>query len=379
MTGAPPPWQFLVRAAAIITGLTLLLVVDVHGVAFYVAWSLIGLALLSEAARRWCTATGPVAAGERPQARPLRSARMNPGAGFNRRALLGAAAGGAAAAVIGPASSQAASSGAGLLVPRQNIGIQLYTVRGLADADLPGVLALVASIGYAEVELDGLRGRTPAELRGLLDANGLRAAGAHVPAGRFRTELSAVLDAAEQLGMPYVGVSNVTLPGDPSLDLRSYRRFAQEFNRWGAAAADRGLRFYFHNHGWDLTLQRGKALYDVLLEETDPDLVFFELDLYWMVNGFGRVRGRNPLRYLDGDFPQWRWPLLHVKDRSRGGDFANAGTGTIDFRRIFRALDNKHYHHFLVERDTIPDQARTARVGFAYLRDLGARGKERAR
>jgi hypothetical protein len=50
MTGAPPPWQFLVRAAAIVTGLTLLLVADVHGVAFYVAWSLIGLALISEAA-----------------------------------------------------------------------------------------------------------------------------------------------------------------------------------------------------------------------------------------------------------------------------------------------------------------------------------------
>ena len=302
----------------------------------------------------------------------LASTGVETSGSFSRRALLGAAAGGAAAVAIAPAT-EAAARARGLLVPRQNIGIQLYAVRGLADADLPGLLAQLAAIGYSEVEPDGLRGRTPAELRALLDANGLGAAGIHVPAARFRTELGKVLDEAEQLGTPYVGVSQVTLPGDPNLTLRGYRRFAREFNRWGAAAADRGLRFYFHNHGWDLTVRRGRPLYDVLLDETDPDLVFFELYLYWMVNGFGRVRGRDPLRYLDGRHEQWRWPLFHVKDRSRSGDFADPGTGTIDFARIFRALDNKHFHHFIVERDTIPDQARTARVGFSFLRRLRAR------
>jgi sugar phosphate isomerase/epimerase len=301
---------------------------------------------------------------------------------LSRRGLLAGAAGGAAAAALTPALGQATGRRRGrieLLVPRQNIGIQLYTVRDLADADLPGLLALLASIGYPEVEPFSYHGRTPAQFRALLDANKLRAIGFHVGADRFRNELETVLDEAELLGQFYVGVSFVTLPGDPNINLAAYQRFAEEFNTWGEAAANRGLRFYFHNHGWDFTVERGRALYDVLLAETDPDLVFFELDIYWMINGFpaNGVAGRDPVDYLTGRYPQSRWPLFHVKDRTAAGDFTDPGTGTIDFARIFSVLDNKHYHHYLVERDTLAHSAETARIGYEYLRNL--RGRRRSR
>jgi sugar phosphate isomerase/epimerase len=290
----------------------------------------------------------------------------------SRRGLLGAAAGTAVAAGFAPAVARGGaqahmSARTEFLIPRQNIGIQLYTVRNLADADLPGLLALLAEIGYSEVEPFTFHGRTAAEFRALLDANGLRAIGSHVGTNRWRTELETVLDEAETMGQEYVGVSFVTLPGDPNINITAYRSFAHEFNTWGEAAADRGLTFYFHNHGWDFTVDRGRVLYDVLLEETDDDLVFFELDLYWIIQG-----GANPLDYLT-KYDQRRWPLFHAKDRTAGGDFADLGAGTIDFARIFGTLENKNYHHYLVERDTLAHPVETAEIGYEYLRTLRGR------
>ncbi len=302
---------------------------------------------------------------------------MGVGQSLSRRSLLGAAAGTAAAAVVAPElalSKQRARASARteFLIPRQNIGIQLYSVRDRAEADLPGTLAMLAEIGYTEVEPFSYHGRTPAEFRALLDANGLHAVGFHVGADRFRTELATVLDEAELLGQQYVGASFVTLPGDPNINLTAYRRFAREFNAWGEAAAERGLRFYFHNHSWDFTVSRGRVLYDVLLEETDDDFVFFELDLYWIITA-----GLDPIKYLKR-YDQFRWPLFHAKDRAADGSFADLGTGTINFARIFSTLENKHYHHYLVERDTLPNSQQTAEVGYEYLRTLRARRARKA-
>jgi len=302
---------------------------------------------------------------------------------LSRRGLMQAAAGTAAGAGIAgglaPASA-GAQAGAGPggrrrwaredLVPRQSIGIQLYTLRDMLAADLPGTLDMLRDAGYPEVELFQLHGRTAFELRGLLEERGLRAIAAHVPITRWRTELDTVLAEAETLGMTFVGLPGI-FPAIPS-EVTAYRALAREMNRFGAAAADRGLRFYYHNHDWEFARAGGEVLYDVLLDDTDPDLVFFELDLYWIVTA-----GRDPLDYLSR-YDQARWPLFHVKDRTpssggQGGTFADLGEGIIDFARIFRALENKHYHHFIVERDTQPDPARTARVGYEYLRGLTGR------
>ena len=303
----------------------------------------------------------------------------------SRRGLMQAAAGTAAGAGIAGALSPAAASAASHergrrlraredLVPRQNIGIQLYTLRDMLAADLPAALDMLRDAGYPEVELFQLHGRTAPELRALLDQRGLRAIAAHVPITRWRTELDTVLTEAETLGMTFVGLPGI-FPAIPS-DVAAYRGLAREMNRFGAAAADRGLRFYYHNHDWEFARAGGRVLYDVLLDGTDPDLVFFELDLYWIVTA-----GRDPLDYL-GRYDQSRWPLFHVKDRTassggQGGTFADLGEGIIDFARIFRELENKHYHHYLVERDTQPDPARTARVGYEYLRGLTGRRRRR--
>ena len=110
----------------------------------------------------------------------------------------------------------------------------------------------------------------------------------------------------------------------------------------------------------------------MLLEETDDDFVFFELDLYWITSA-----GLNPIRYLKR-YDQARWPLFHAKDRAADGNFADLGEGEIPFARIFSTLENKHYHHYLVERDTLPDSQHTAEVGYEYLRTLRAKRARKA-
>jgi hypothetical protein len=211
---------------------------------------------------------------------------------LSRRGLMRAAAGTAAGAGMAGALAPGAASahpGEGArrrrdpedLVPRQNIGIQLYTLRDMAQADLPAALTMLADIGYPEVELFQLHGRSAPELRALLDERRLRALAAHVGIARWRTELETVLDEAQALGMTFVGLPGI-FPAIPA-DVVSYRALAREMNRYGQAAADRGLRFYYHNHDWEFARAGGEVLYDVLLDDTDPDLVFFELDLYWIV------------------------------------------------------------------------------------------------
>ena len=293
--------------------------------------------------------------------------------GLSRRQMIGAAAGTAATAAVGSALVPgAAGAKKGLrsrenLVPRQNIGIQMYSLRDMLTADLPATLEMLEDIGYPQIELFQLHGLTATELRTELDATSIRAMAAHVGIDRWRNNLETVLDEAETLGMIYVGLPGI-FPPPPSTAV-AYRSLARELNRYGEAAADRGLRFYYHNHDWEFTRDQGQVLYDVMLEGTDPDLVFFELDLYWIVTA-----GRDPLDYL-GTYDQSRWPLFHCKDRTTGnggtgGTFADLGEGIINFERIFSALENKHYHQFFVERDTQVNPPQTARTGYEYLRDL---------
>jgi len=103
----------------------------------------------------------------------------------------------------------------------------------------------------------------------------------------FETQLEQVLDDAVEIGLPYVGTASA--PGaryGETVD--GYRRAAEDFNGYGAAARERGLRFYQHNHSGEFAVENGTRLYDVVLEETDPRLVFFELDIFWAYVGQSR-------------------------------------------------------------------------------------------
>jgi len=329
---------------------------------------------------------------------------------LSRRALFGAAAGTVAAGTVLGASGARADDhdyvpgGHGRLLPRRRIGIQLFTIRDqVAALGFEAVFARLSDIGYREIEFAGYnaQGRrwTNQELRRLLRRYGLRGIGSHVnyysadPAAySFVTQLEQVLDDAEEIGLPYIGTAS--RPGQRYGEtVDGYRRAAEDFNRFGAAARRRGMRFYQHHHSEEFALENGTRLYDVLLEETDPRLVFFEFEIFWSHVGQSRFPGFKPYEY-PWSMPE-RFPLFHVKDgmdfngtgappplpgpASFGWQMRDVGDGDIAFEPLFCGLDTDD-HHYIVERDTAPDPVAnpagsfsTAERSYEYLTSLRAR------
>jgi sugar phosphate isomerase/epimerase len=300
---------------------------------------------------------------------------------IRRRGFIGAAGGAAALGAMGPLSGVAAARddddddrrddfgfGRGDL-PLDRIGIQLFTVRDLLannELDLPGTFEMLADAGYAEVEVGGTYdNRTAAEFKALADQFGLKPEGSHVPGGgnSWRNNRAQIFADAAALGLRYVGIASP--PGGTPATHDGYKAMAEEFNTWGAEARQHGLRFYFHNHPPDFTLDGGTPIYDTLLEETDRRLVWFELDIAWIEAG-----GQSAFEYLRDD-PS-RYPLFHVKDIRWAADgprmtpsnvampnrpfwLVDVGKGDIDFPRIFSALRDVDDHHYFVEHDDAPD------------------------
>lgn len=247
----------------------------------------------------------------------------------------------------------------------ERVGIQLYSVRQEMQRDLPATLARLAEIGYREVEFAGYFGRTPADVRLLLERYRLSAPSAHLPYELLRTGWDRALDDALAAGHGYV-----TIPWTPVEQRRTldgWRRVAEEFNRAAERARGRGLRFAYHNHDFEFVRVGDVVPFDVLLAATDPALVSFEMDVYWVTRA-----GGDPLAYIR-QHPT-RFTMLHVKDSAGPPNHAmvDVGAGTIDFAAILR-LDAEQRHavqHVFVEHDQPADPMAFAKKSFDYLSAL---------
>ncbi|MGP4014799.1 sugar phosphate isomerase/epimerase family protein [Saccharopolyspora sp. 5N708] len=263
-----------------------------------------------------------------------------------RRTLLQTAALLAAAGVSGVGATRPGR------IPPKAISIQLYTLRSLLDADVPGTLRQLADIGYRVVETAGTHGRSPAEFRAILDDCGLRASSGH--AG-LEGDIDALIDDARTLGHRFLVV-----PFAEFGTADGWRDFADQLNDAGRKCRAAGLRLGYHNHDHEFTPVDGERPYDILLRRTDPELVHFELDIYWAVHA-----GQDALALIDENRDRIR--QLHVKDRAEDGGMTDPGTGTIDFPAIF---DHARVGEYIVEHDNPTDPLRTARVGYDYLRTV---------
>lgn len=287
----------------------------------------------------------------------------------NRRAFLRAI----GAAALGIASGCGGASNGTTVQSRRKlkrIGLELYTVRDEMKADLPGTLAQVAAVGYKEVEFAGYFGKSPAEIRDLLARNGLTSPSTHIPLDSMRKEWRKVLDDARAIGHQWVTISSV--PEEERGNADAWRRLAAEFNGAARVARDAGLRFAYHNHDFELKgipVTRGATTpvipLDILIAETDPEIVDFQIDLYWMVKG-----GGNPSSYF-ARFGK-RFPMVHVKDSAGPPSHAmtDVGSGTIDFARIFADGEKAGLRHFFVERDEPEDAMASIRTSYNYLETL---------
>ncbi len=240
----------------------------------------------------------------------------------------------------------------------ERVGLQLYTVRTLMAQNVPRTLERVAEIGYQEVEFAGYFNYTPQELRQMLDHLGLSAPATHVPYQALEENLEATLETAQVLGHRYVVVP--WLPPEQRQTLDDYRRWAERFNRWGEACRAAGIQFAYHNHDFEFAPVEEQIPYDVLLAETDADLVKMELDLYWIT-----YAGQDPIPYLQQH--PGRFLLCHVKDMTEDRRMVDVGQGTIDFAKIFAQAQLQHY---FVEHDRPDDPLASIRRSYAYLSQL---------
>jgi sugar phosphate isomerase/epimerase len=243
------------------------------------------------------------------------------------------------------------------------LGIQLYTLRDEMKRDLPGTLARVAQIGYTEVEFAGYFDRTPAQIRELLATNRLTSPSTHIPYEQLGAGWQKTLDDAKAIGHEWV-----TIPWTPEEVRRTaddWKRVAERYTEAGRAARAAGLRFAYHNHDYELTPVDGQVPLELLIAGTDPALVDFEMDLYWMVKG-----GADPLDYF-ARHPH-RFPLVHVKDATAAPErrMVDVGAGTIDFAGIARAREQAGIRHWIVEHDNPTDAFASARASYTYLAAL---------
>ena len=284
---------------------------------------------------------------------------------MDRRSFVKAAAGAAIGGMVGIACREEASPGADsqaapAMGSLDRIGVQLYTVRGLMEQDFAGTLAAVAAAGYDEVEFAGYFDHSPEEVKGLLGSVGLEAPAAHVSIEALRGDLDATVAAAAAVGhrylvCPWIAEEERTLAG--------YRQIAAFFNEVGAACGETGLRFGYHNHDFEFVAVDDRIPMEILIEETDPELVDIELDLFWIRRG-----GEDALAYFER-YPG-RFALAHVKDMSIEGEMSDVGQGQIDFAAIFAEAERAGMKHFFVEHDNPADPLASIAASHDYLRAL---------
>ena len=291
---------------------------------------------------------------------------------MNRRGFLragaAAAAGGWTGTVWGCGAGGRAelARAAGALPPLGSVGLQMSTIREPRTRDPRGTLAEVARAGYRMVETSGdLYAKMPAaELRAALDEAGLRAATGMYPYVAIRDETDRVIAAARTLGQEYVCIP--ALPEELRPDREAYRTLMVEFNELGGRLRDAGLVLAYHNHAGEFETLGGDApILDLMLEETDPDRVAFELDLYWIDKA-----GYSPLDYIQR-YPG-RFPLYHLKDSTGGAekDFAPVGAGVLDFAAILSAANAAGYRYGFVEHDRPAQPLESMRTSYANLSRL---------
>lgn len=244
---------------------------------------------------------------------------------------------------------------------RAPLGLQLYTVRDLARADLRGTLAALGAIGYEEAEFAGLYGHPAASVREMLDRAGLRAPAGHVSLEDLEQRFEQTTADALTLGHRYLIV--------PWLDPKwrsgdGYRAVAGHLNRLGEALRDRGLGLGYHNHQFEfIPLPEGGTGYERLLADTRADLVTFELDLFWARDG-----GADSLELFRRYHGRFR--LVHIKDRAADGSQVTVGRGIMDWPALLTAARRAGVEHWFIEQDDAAQPMIFARESWEFVRGV---------
>jgi sugar phosphate isomerase/epimerase len=234
--------------------------------------------------------------------------------------------------------------------------------------DPKGTLARVAKIGYNSLEgatytgTEKFYGMDPYAFKSVLSSNGLvmrschyrlgeDTEGATLMDGQFKGTIlhdwQKSVDDAAQVGIKYMVCAWLSPKERVGLD--HYKRMAEDFNKAAVTCKKAGIQFCYHNHDFEFDKQDGQYPYDVLLNNTDHDLVKMEMDLYWVTKA-----GQDPIRLINAH--PGRFPLWHLKDMDNTPkhSFTEVGSGVIDFKKIFQLKSKAGMKYFFVEQDQCP-------------------------
>ncbi len=223
------------------------------------------------------------------------------------------------------------------------IGIQLYTVRDLTRENFKDTLKRVADIGYPAFEFAGYGGMQAKELKTFLDELGVQACGTHEGFNSISEDTEAVIEFNKAIGNKYI-----VCPSMPHLvrkgSAEMVKDFANDLNVVGYKLKKAGMQLCYHNHSFEFEKRDGKTIFDLIFENSEPDLVQVEIDLAWAVQG-----GADPVKIMD-KYPT-RVPLLHVKDINKEGKLVPVGEGVVPFKKIFRKAKEIGVDWYIVEQD----------------------------
>ena len=266
----------------------------------------------------------------------------------------------------------ATSSAASL--DQKQIGLQLYSLRNQFATNVAGTLDEVKSWGITNVELAGTYGLTPEQFKAHLDARGINAISGHFPFNDYRTNLDAIVHAAEVFGLKYAGCAWIPHDDSKPFDEQTCREAIAVFNHAGEVLAQHGVKFFYHVHGYEFQPYHGATLFDLMMIQTDPKFVNYQMDVFWIVHP-----GQDPVKLLEKYGK--RWQLMHVKgmrDSTPTGlltghsDVTNdvvVGTGKIDYAPVLKAAKKIGIKWYIIE-DESPSSEQQIPQSFNYLETL---------
>jgi|ERR1051326_4895789 sugar phosphate isomerase/epimerase len=251
------------------------------------------------------------------------------------------------------------------------VGLQLYSLRADFAKDVPGTMAKVRSYGLTNVELAGTYNLSPDKFRELLGSNGLKGISTHFPFERFRDDPEGIVRDAKALRLQYAGCA--WIPHDGNFDEKTCREAIAVFNRAGEVLAKHNLKFFYHTHGYEFQPHAQGTLFDLLMAETNPRFVRYEMDIFWIVHP-----GQDPVKLLQKYGP--RFELMHLKDMKQGlkGDLTGhadvtndvpLGSGQINLPAILKAAKQARVRWYFIE-DESPTAAEQIPQSLRYLEQV---------
>jgi Tol biopolymer transport system component/sugar phosphate isomerase/epimerase len=241
------------------------------------------------------------------------------------------------------------------------LALQLYSLHDELAADLPGTLTQIAGLGFRNVEIYGLLGRTPEQFKAELDRAGLKAIGYHVSLAQLQTDVPGIIAQAKSLGIGTVGVAWIkpdSAGPDAGITAHDVDVAADAYNKACPALKAAGLHVFYHLHGFEFAHdETGRTLLDRFLAETDPSCVELQVDVFWVAKA-----GQDPVALLRR-YPE-RIKLLHLKDIRKGAvlgemtghapkqDFVAMGEGSIDWPHLLEAAREDGVAWYVIEDES---------------------------